>query len=125
MHLKTLRGHSNIYSTRRALGHSEITQRVQVEHLGTWALGGHLGTRSALRHLRQLGTRTLRVLRHLGAAPRKTLRHLGTQAIKVFRHLGTRTLKALRYSGTPGTLFSRLFKLHPKEKSTVSFKESN
>ena len=56
VHVKTLRGHSNIEDTRKVLG-----------YLGTRrALGGHLGTRGALGHLRHLGTWTLRALRHLG-----------------------------------------------------------
>ena len=54
--------HLGNFESIQALEQSEGTPRTLREHWeGTWALGGHLGTRS----LRQLGTRTLKAIKYL------------------------------------------------------------
>ena len=101
LHLKTLREHSNIYGTRRALGHLDTRRALRGHSEGTRALGHlrHSGTRTlmALGHLE--GTRALRALRHLSTWALKALRHSGTWALRALRHLGTRAFKALEHSG--------------------------
>ena len=97
-HLETLREHSNIQGTRRALGYSEGTQvRGHLRYLISSALARHLDTWTLRGHAE--GARA-----HLG--------HSDTQSTRTLGHLGTW-----------GTLFSRLGIFRQNQGTTFNFQK--